>query len=134
MDSVTVVESGGVVSCMNRRSRPHSQAKICEVATSSYIPDMRTVGIKVLKNRLSEYLRLVAAGETILVTDRDRVVAELRPPAVAHPLLADPLIADMVTRGVMTLPTVSVGPLPPRVPVMSLEEILADLDDSRADR
>jgi prevent-host-death family protein len=32
---------------------------------------MRTVGIKVLKNRLSEYLRLVASGETILVTDRD---------------------------------------------------------------
>ncbi len=59
-----------------------------EVATSSYISDMRTVGIKLLKNRLSEYLRLVAAGETILVTDRDRVVAELRPPPLAHPSLA----------------------------------------------
>jgi len=95
---------------------------------------MRTVGIKVLKNRLSEYLRLVASGETILVTDRDRVVAELRPPAVAHPLLADRMIAAMVPRGVMTLPTVLGGPLPPRVPVMSLEEILVDLDASRADR
>jgi antitoxin (DNA-binding transcriptional repressor) of toxin-antitoxin stability system len=28
---------------------------------------------------LSEYLRLVKSGETILVTDRDGVVAELRP-------------------------------------------------------
>jgi len=32
-----------------------------------------------LKARLSEYLRLVKAGETVLVTERDEVVAELRP-------------------------------------------------------
>ncbi len=38
---------------------------------------MRTVGLKVLKNRLSEYIRLVGSGETVLVTDRDRLVAEL---------------------------------------------------------
>ena len=40
---------------------------------------MRAVGLKVLKNRLSEYVRLAAGGETVLVTDRDRVVAELGP-------------------------------------------------------
>ena len=38
---------------------------------------MRSVGIKLLKNKLSEYIRLAAGGETVLVTDRDRVVAEL---------------------------------------------------------
>ena len=38
---------------------------------------MRAVGVKVLKNKLSEYVRLAASGETVLVTDRDRVVAEL---------------------------------------------------------
>jgi antitoxin (DNA-binding transcriptional repressor) of toxin-antitoxin stability system len=42
--------------------------------------NMRVVSIKVLKNRLSEYVRLAERGETILVTDRDRVVAELGPP------------------------------------------------------
>ena len=41
---------------------------------------MRSVGLKVLKNKLSKYVRLAAAGETVLVTDRDRVVAELIPP------------------------------------------------------
>ena len=41
---------------------------------------MRSVGVKVLKNKLSEYIRLAASGETVLVTDRDRVVAELVPP------------------------------------------------------
>jgi antitoxin (DNA-binding transcriptional repressor) of toxin-antitoxin stability system len=40
---------------------------------------MRAVGIKQLKARLSEYLRLVKSGETILVTERETVVAELRP-------------------------------------------------------
>ena len=38
---------------------------------------MKAVGVKVLKAKLSEYLRLVKAGETVLVTERDEVVAEL---------------------------------------------------------
>ena len=40
---------------------------------------MKSVGVKQLKSRLSEYLRLVRNGETVFVTDRDEVVAELRP-------------------------------------------------------
>lgn len=40
---------------------------------------MKAVGIKQLKSRLSEYVRLARAGETILVSDRDEVVAELGP-------------------------------------------------------
>jgi prevent-host-death family protein len=40
---------------------------------------MKAIGIKELKARLSEYLRLVKAGETILVTERNEVVAEMRP-------------------------------------------------------
>ena len=38
---------------------------------------MRAVGLKALKNKLSEYVRLAAGGETVLITDRDRVVAEI---------------------------------------------------------
>jgi prevent-host-death family protein len=41
---------------------------------------MKTAGIRELKNRLSAYIREVEHGETVLVTDRGRVVAELRPP------------------------------------------------------
>jgi antitoxin (DNA-binding transcriptional repressor) of toxin-antitoxin stability system len=40
---------------------------------------MRAVGVKQLKSRLSEYVRLARAGETILVSDRDQVVADLGP-------------------------------------------------------
>lgn len=41
---------------------------------------MKSVGVRELKNRLSEYLREVRSGEAVLVTDRGDVVAELVPP------------------------------------------------------
>lgn len=40
---------------------------------------MKAVGVKILKAKLSEYLRLVKTGETILVTERDEVIAEIHP-------------------------------------------------------
>lgn len=40
---------------------------------------MTTVGARELKNRLGRYLRQVEAGDTILVTERGRPLAELRP-------------------------------------------------------
>ena len=55
---------------------------------------MRTVGLRILKNKLSEYIRLVATGETVLVTDRDKVVAELRPPTGRSELTSDALLAE----------------------------------------
>lgn len=41
---------------------------------------MKTVGIRELKDRLSEYLRQVRSGESVLVTDRGEVIAEVSPP------------------------------------------------------
>ena len=62
------------------------------VGRGSYRGRMRAVGIKTLNNRLSKYVRLAASGETILVTDRDRVVAELGPLRESRsPILADAL-------------------------------------------
>jgi antitoxin (DNA-binding transcriptional repressor) of toxin-antitoxin stability system len=49
------------------------------VTIGSYYSLMKAVGVKVLKARLSEYLRHVKTGETVLVTERDEVIAELRP-------------------------------------------------------
>jgi hypothetical protein len=91
---------------------------------------MRSVGLKVL-NKLSEYERLAAAGDT----DRDRVVAEIVPPrAERSPLLADALLADAVRRGWLTPPAApGAGPLP-QPPLMSLEQLLAELDVERGDR
>jgi len=96
---------------------------------------MRSVGLKVLKNKLSEYIRLAAAGETVLVTDRDRVVAEIVPPHPSRKLLSDEeLIAKGVREGWLTPATIPPGtPLPPRNPVMSFEELMADLEQDRED-
>src|SRR6266567_4075858 len=53
---------------------------IDKVASGGYLTIMHTVGLKILKNRLSEYVRLAAAGETVVITDRGRTVAEIGPP------------------------------------------------------
>lgn len=64
---------------------------------------MLAVGIREMKNRLSHYVRLVEAGESVLITDRGTVVAELRPPgARTAEAAADPLasrVAELVRRG-----------------------------------
>jgi len=44
---------------------------------------MKTAGVRDLKTHLSSYLRDVERGDIVLVTDRGRVVAELRPPGAA---------------------------------------------------
>jgi antitoxin (DNA-binding transcriptional repressor) of toxin-antitoxin stability system len=96
---------------------------------------MRAVGLKVLKNKLSEYVRLAAAGETILVTDRDEVVAELVPPRGGRSaLLADALLGEAVRKGWMTPPAIAATGPPPRDPVAPLDEILDGLDLDRAER
>lgn len=66
---------------------------------------MRAVGIKVLKARLSEFVRLVKAGETILVTERDEVVAELRPAQrqPINPRNLSEALAALADRGEVTL-------------------------------
>ena len=96
---------------------------------------MRAVGLKNLKNRLSEYVRLAAGGETVLVTDRDRLVAELVPPRGGRsPLLADAMLAEAVRRGWLTPPVMTGSGPPPRRPVTSLDQVLAGLRQDREDR
>lgn len=96
---------------------------------------MHAVGIKVLKNQLSEYIRLAASGETVLVTDRDRVVAELVPPRPERsPMLADVLLADAVRQGWIRPPVLVAPALPLRNPVAAWERISQELDEDRAER
>lgn len=96
---------------------------------------MRAVGIKALKNRLSEYVRLAAGGETVLVTDRDRVVAELVPPNPGRgSFVADAVWADAMRQGWVTPPTSALCELPARAPVARLDEVLLDLRRDRESR
>ncbi|GAB4109145.1 MAG: hypothetical protein Kow001_08740 [Acidobacteriota bacterium] len=96
---------------------------------------MRAVGLKTLKNRLSEYVRLAAAGEVVLVTDRDRVVAELGPPQPERALYArDSLLAEAVREGWLTPPLLPQSGPPPRLPVCSWVSLKEELESSREDR
>ncbi|MES2178967.1 MAG: prevent-host-death family protein [Gemmatimonadota bacterium] len=63
---------------------------------------MRTIGIRELKAQLSQAIRDVQGGETLLVTDRGRVVAELRRPDAAQSAAGTPqarALARMVADG-----------------------------------
>lgn len=95
---------------------------------------MRSVGLKILKNKLSEYVRLAASGETVLVTDRDRVVAQLGPPQGRGPLIADSYLAQAVREGTVRPPLVVRETPPESSPVTTLETLLADLSRDRSDR
>jgi antitoxin (DNA-binding transcriptional repressor) of toxin-antitoxin stability system len=96
---------------------------------------MRSVGLKVLKNKLSEYIRIAAGGETVLVTDRDRVVAEIVPPQAGRsPLLADALLAEAVHAGWLTPAVLAGGNPPPRKPIMAFRDLMKELQQDREDR
>jgi antitoxin (DNA-binding transcriptional repressor) of toxin-antitoxin stability system len=96
---------------------------------------MRAVGLKTLKNKLSEYIRLAAGGETVLVTDRDRVVAEIVPPRSGRAdLLGDAQLADAVRRGWLRPPLLPGAGAPPRATVAKLADLLCELASDRADR
>lgn len=97
---------------------------------------MRAVGVKILKDKLSEYLRIAESGETVLVTDRDKVIAEIRAPSASWGVeLADVRLADLVRRGLLRPPLLGpdAGP-PPRRPVLKSDELMEQLAQDRADR
>jgi prevent-host-death family protein len=64
---------------------------ICSHAHIVYM--CATVGVAALRQNLSRYLRRVERGERLVVTDHNRPVAELGPPATMGAAL-DPLIAE----------------------------------------
>lgn len=75
------------------------------------------MGIRELKDRLSEYLRQVRSGESVLVTDRGEVIAEMSPPGRttvdAH---VPPGLAALARRGMATLGAVGTADLYRRFP------------------
>jgi antitoxin (DNA-binding transcriptional repressor) of toxin-antitoxin stability system len=99
---------------------------------------MKAVGVKQLKARLSEYLRLVKTGETVLITDREEVVAELRPARrqrTGGPSLEDQLQA-LADAGETTRPSRPKGDWTWKVKGLGLRAgtVARLLDDVRADR
>lgn len=88
-----------------------------------------------MKNRLSEYIRLVRSGERVLVTDRGVIVAEIRPPETRIEEDPYPLLSAAAREGKIRLGAPNRPDLYPK-----LGKILPDgtalrwLDESRGDR
>ncbi len=95
---------------------------------------MHKVGLKMLKNKLSEYVRLAAAGDTVVITDRDRIVAEIVPPQPRTGLT--PFEEKGVGEGWLTPARIRDGSPPPSKPVpgLTLERLMSDLARDREDR
>ncbi len=96
---------------------------------------MKAVGIRELKNRLSEYVRLVKNGESLLVTDRGAIVAELRPPpGQVKGAASNPVIDSLIRRGNVTIGAPNHPDLyPPQQPVKTGTAAKL-LDAERAER
>lgn len=85
---------------------------------------MKTVGVAQLRQNLSQYLERVGRGERLLVTDRNRPVAELGPPPATGAQL-DRLIAEgRATRPLRrVLPEPLDGPGDPYALSRALDEV-----------
>jgi antitoxin (DNA-binding transcriptional repressor) of toxin-antitoxin stability system len=98
---------------------------------------MKAVGLRELKNRLSEYVRQVRFGESVLVTDRGEVVAELNAPGQAttgHTAVPSGLVA-LARRGLMTLGVANNPALYPALPrLLQRQRALQLLDEERGSR
>lgn len=67
------------------------------------MPEMRNVGIRELKNKLSRYLRLVKEGKEVQITDRGRIIARIIPYSEQLPSDAARLY-EMASEGIVRLP------------------------------
>jgi antitoxin (DNA-binding transcriptional repressor) of toxin-antitoxin stability system len=99
------------------------------------MPEIKTVGIKELKNNLSAYLRDVRRGVRVLVSDRSTVVAELHEPQATYMVQGgdNPVLREWVEEGIVRLPVRDKEPMPP--PIVHLEDGTAArlLDADRGD-
>jgi antitoxin (DNA-binding transcriptional repressor) of toxin-antitoxin stability system len=100
--------------------------------------EIKTVGIKELKNKLSAYLREVRRGARVLVSDRNRVVAELHEPRAGYAAddAIDPTLAEWIDAGAVAPPTMPKAKLPAspvRLPDGAAEKLL-DEDRGEAGR
>lgn len=97
---------------------------------------MKSVGLRELKNRLSEYVREVRSGESVLVTDRGEVVAELLPPGQRLDESGLPFgLMALARRGQLTLGASNDGRLYPKLsPLLKRRRAAMLLDEERGTR
>jgi prevent-host-death family protein len=67
---------------------------------------MSTVGVKALKDRLTQYLRRTKQGEEVVVTERGKPIAVIQPiQSAARVVSLQARLARLAARKLLTLPT-----------------------------
>lgn len=67
---------------------------------------MSTVGVRELKDHLTQYLRRAKQGEEVVVTERGKPIAIIRPIESAGPVVSlQARLAKLAAQGLLTLPT-----------------------------
>ena len=92
------------------------------------------VGKRELKSHLSQYLRRVEKGESLYVTDRGRIVAEIKP--VKRGRTQDEIWRDLAAHGLVSLGVkpgkyTSFKPVKLEGPRGRLDEIISELRGPR---
>lgn len=91
---------------------------------------MEEIGVRQLKETLSEALRRVSRGEQIRILNRGRPIADLVPVGKAR----DHRLRRLVSQGRLTLPThprPSASPTPVETEVRASDIVLAEREDER---
>jgi prevent-host-death family protein len=97
---------------------------------------MIAVGVRELKNHLSDFLRRARAGEWIVVTDRGTPVAELSPPGTSSSRGgASPELLALARQGRASVGATNEGAVYPLMkPLLPSGRALDLLDEERAER
>lgn len=67
---------------------------------------MGSVGIKELKNRLTQYLRRTKQGEEVIITERGKPIALIQPIRYAGQVVSrEARLARLAAQGLVALPT-----------------------------
>jgi prevent-host-death family protein len=102
-------------------------------ASRGYIKDMPAIGLREFKNTFSKCVARARDGESISITDRGHIVAELRP---ANPAAGTPSDAldDLRRRGVLHGAGPNHASLYPAMPRLLKRPVSRLLDDERGSR
>jgi len=106
-------------------------ARLPAAQRSATLCYMEHVGVRELRQNLSVYLRRIAEGETLEVTDRGRPVALLSP----LPGALSGAVARLAEQGRLVRRAIAgSASLPPPLPASSGVSLSELLDDARADK
>jgi prevent-host-death family protein len=94
--------------------------------------NVKSVGIKDLKNKLSAYIREAESGTKILVTDRNRVVAEIGKPFTEElDTTIHPAMREWIELGQVEMPRRKPVKLTPTNISLSFDVVQKILDEAR---